>query len=86
MRQKSRGKRAERRRQMVGNNRENDAYSYHRCLSVFKILNAYIFEKFIHFLKNAFFPFLLFSFLLLLILLPICLFFFFLPKFFIVSI
>lgn len=71
---------------MVGNNRENDAYSYHGCLSVFKILNAYIFEKFIHFFKKC-----LFSFPFIFIpftshpttnMPP----FFFLPEFFIVSI
>lgn len=40
--------RTEGKRQMVGNGRENDSYSYHRCVSVFKTLNAYIFEKFKH--------------------------------------
>ena len=35
-------------RQMVGNGGENDSCSYHRCVSIFKALHAYVSEKFKH--------------------------------------
>lgn len=41
--------RAERRGKMVGNDRENDTYSYHRCLSILKNLCACNFETLMHF-------------------------------------
>ena len=72
-RQQSERKKAEGKRQMVRNDRENDAHSYHRCLSIFKTLNVYIFEKFRHSDKTLFsFPFIFIPFTPPL---PMCIFF-----------